>query len=141
MSVASQILEHTPGSTEGRLDVNDPFELSGCFTHGLERGRLRQIAKFAGEAELTFAKRLSQGEKKEFAEQAAEDFIRKEERIFPTGDPAAAVGGEAAAGNDAMQLRMEMQILTPGVQQGKKADGGAEVFGVGGNGEQFSEAA
>ena len=60
MSVASQILEHTPRSTEGRLDVNYPFEVSGCFTQGLERGRLRQIAKFAGEMELAFAKSLSQ---------------------------------------------------------------------------------
>jgi hypothetical protein len=24
--------------------VNDPFEVSGCFTQGLERGRLGQIA-------------------------------------------------------------------------------------------------
>ena len=63
MSVASQILEHASGSTEGRLDVNDPFELRGCFTQGLERGRLGQIAKFAGEVELAFAKSLSQGEK------------------------------------------------------------------------------
>src|SRR5579863_3617864 len=60
MGVASQILEHTPGSTEGRLDVNHPFEVSGGFTQGLERGRLGQIAKFAGEMELTFAKSLSQ---------------------------------------------------------------------------------
>ena len=60
MSIASQILEHAPGSTEGRLDVNDPFELSGCFTQGLERGRLGQIAKFAGEMKLAFAKSLSQ---------------------------------------------------------------------------------
>ena len=60
MSVASQILEHAPWSTEGRLDVNDPFELGGCFTQGLERGRLGQIAKLAGEVKATFAKSLSQ---------------------------------------------------------------------------------
>jgi hypothetical protein len=60
MSVASQILEHAPGSTEGRLDVNHPFELGGFFTHGLEHGRLGQIAKFTGEAELAFAESLSQ---------------------------------------------------------------------------------
>ena len=29
-----------------------------------------------------------------------------------------------------------MQVLTPGVQHGKEADGGAEMFGVGGDGEQ-----
>jgi hypothetical protein len=60
MRVAGQILEHAPGSPEGRLYVNDPFEVSGCFTHGLERGRLGQIAKFAGEMELAFAKSLSE---------------------------------------------------------------------------------
>jgi hypothetical protein len=102
VSVASQILEHAPGSTEGRLDVNHPFEVSGCFTQGQERGRLRQIAKFAGEMELAFAKRLTQSCQEKFAEQAAENFIRKEEGILPAGDPAGAVGGEAAAGHDAM---------------------------------------
>src|ERR1022692_3464294 len=66
----------------------------------------------------------------------AEDLIRKEERILPAGDPAGAVGGKAAAGHDAMQVRMKMQVLTPGVQYGKKADGSAEVSGIGGNGEQ-----
>ena len=60
MGVASQILEHASGSTEGRLDVNDPFELRGCFTQGLERGRLGQIAKLAGEVKPTFAKSPSQ---------------------------------------------------------------------------------
>jgi hypothetical protein len=40
-----------------------------------------------------------------------------------------------------MQVRMEVQVLTPaasgkGVQHGEEADGGAEVCGVGGNGEQ-----
>src|SRR5665811_935721 len=35
-----------------------------------------------------------------------------------------------------MQVRMKVQILTPGVQHGEEADGGAEVPGVGGDGEQ-----
>jgi hypothetical protein len=60
MSVASQILEHAARSTEGRLDVNDPFEVVSFFTQGLERGGLGQLAKFTGEAELAFAESLSQ---------------------------------------------------------------------------------
>jgi hypothetical protein len=86
VGIASQILEHASWSTEGRLDVNDPFELRGCLTHGLERGRLGQIAKLAGEVKPTFAKSPSQKEKEEFAEPAAEDLIRKEEGILPTSD-------------------------------------------------------
>src|ERR1700728_85795 len=35
-----------------------------------------------------------------------------------------------------MQVRMKMQVLTPGVQHGKEADGSAEVSGVSGDGEQ-----
>jgi hypothetical protein len=35
-----------------------------------------------------------------------------------------------------MQMRVKMQVLAPSVQHGKKADGGAEVFGIGGDGEQ-----
>ena len=31
---------------------------------------------------------------------------------------------------------MKMQVLTPGVQHGKEADGGSEMFGIGGDGEQ-----
>jgi hypothetical protein len=35
-----------------------------------------------------------------------------------------------------MQVRMKMQILTPGMQHGEEADGGAQVSGIGGDGEQ-----
>src|SRR5580700_5452206 len=136
MRIAGQILEHASRSTERRLHVNYPFELRDCFAHGLERGRLGQIAKLAGEMEPAFAKSPCQGEKEEFAELTAEDLIRKEEGILPASDPAAAVGGEAAAGNDAMQVRMKMQVLTPSVQHGKEADGSTKVPGVGGDGEE-----
>jgi len=112
MRIAGQILEHAPRSTERRLHVNYPFELRDCFAHGLERGRLGQIAKLAGEMEPAFAKSPCQGEKEEFAELTAEDLIRKEEGILPASDPAAAVGGEAAAGNDAMNVGMQQQPFT-----------------------------
>ena len=64
MSVAGQILQYAPRSAEGRLNVNDPFELRRCFGHGLERGWLGQIAKLAGEVKTTFAKSPSQREQK-----------------------------------------------------------------------------
>jgi hypothetical protein len=33
-----------------------------------------------------------------------------------------------------MQMGMKKQILPPGVKHGEKADLGAEMFGIGGNG-------
>ena len=56
--------------------------------------------------------------------------------MLGAGDPARAIRGEAAARHDAMQVRMKMQILPPGVQHGQEANGGAEVSGVSGDGEQ-----
>src|ERR1035438_8262542 len=81
--------------------------------------------------ELSSWRAAGESPKDKFAEEAAEDLVRKEERILPTSDPAGAIGGESAAGHDAVQVRMKMQVLTPGVQHGKEADGGTEMPGVG----------
>ena len=40
MGIARQILENAPRSTEGRLDVHYPFDVSGFLTQGVECGRL-----------------------------------------------------------------------------------------------------
>ena len=43
--------------------------------------------------------------------------------------------GEAAAGHDHVHVRMVGERRTPSVQDGQDADAGAEMPGVGGNGE------
>ena len=35
-----------------------------------------------------------------------------------------------------MDMGMMLEVLTPGVQDGGNADGGAEVLGIGGNGSE-----
>jgi len=59
MSVASQILEHTARSADGRLDVDHPFEVGGFFTQGLERG----VCGIRTEAAGTPSWRLEQTER------------------------------------------------------------------------------
>jgi hypothetical protein len=66
----------------------------------------------------------------------AEDLVGEEEGILPAGDPAGAIQGKPAAGYDAVQVRMKMQVLPPSVEHGEEADMRAEVSGLGGNGEQ-----
>ena len=51
----------------------------------------------------------------------------------PAGDPARAVQGKAAAGDEAMNVRMVLQVLTPGVEHADEADLGAEMLGIGGD--------
>ena len=40
---------------------------------------------------------------------------------------------QAAAGHDTMQVRVMMQVLSPGMKDRNDADLGAEMFGVGGD--------
>jgi hypothetical protein len=47
------------------------------------------------------------------------------------GDPSATVRREAAAGDDAMQVRMMEQRLPPGMENREEAEFGAEMLGIG----------
>jgi hypothetical protein len=43
------------------------------------------------------------------------------------------VGSDAATGNDAMEVWMMMQILSPGMEHRYEADSRAQMFAVGGD--------
>src|SRR5262249_26041286 len=75
---------------------------------------------------------LAQGLQKEAAEEAAEDAHREEE-ARPATHPLA-VRGTPASGHNAVQVGMEMKILSPGMQDGEEAGLRAQMFGVTGNG-------
>src|SRR5207244_4806331 len=55
---------------------------------------------------------------------------------WPAGHPARAVEGGATAGDEAVDVRVMMQILAPGMEHGDEADIGAEMLGIGGNSAQ-----
>src|SRR5690606_34012210 len=69
------------------------------------------------------------------SEQARENPDREEESGL-AGDPPLAVRGQAAAGDNAMQMRMMVQVLAPGVQHGEEADLGTQMLGICGDGAQ-----
>ena len=66
------------------------------------------------------------------AKDAAEDLDREEEGILGV-NPAGVGWVETAGGNDAVEMRMQSEVLSPGVQDAEEADLGSEVLGVGGN--------
>ena len=73
--------------------------------------------------------------KKQAAEQTGEDSHRQEESCS-TLDPPQAVGRESSAGNDAMEVRMVEQVLSPGVKYGEESDFGTQVLRIGGDDAQ-----
>ena len=63
------------------------------------------------------------------AKDAAEDLDGEEERILGM-NPAGVAWIETAGGNNAVEMRMQSQVLSPGVQNAEEADLGSEVLGV-----------
>ena len=70
------------------------------------------------------------------AEDLAEHFFWEKELLMSGANPAGAVKRQAAGRNDAVDVRMVLEFLIPGMEDTEKADFGAEMFGIGGNFDQ-----
>src|SRR5215471_18218591 len=60
----------------------------------------------------------------------------RQEEVRSTGYPALAIRGQSSAGHYAVQMRMNLEVLSPGVQHREEADLGPQMLGVGSNGFQ-----
>src|SRR5271157_198618 len=70
------------------------------------------------------------------AEHAAEDAHREEEPATCGCHPAGVIEGQSAGGDETMQVRMMLEVLTPGVQHGEHTDACAEMAWIGSNLQQ-----
>ena len=64
------------------------------------------------------------------AKDAAEDLDGEEERILGM-NPAGVAWIETAGGNNAVEMRMQSQVLSPRMQNAEESDPGSEMPGVG----------
>lgn len=116
--IAGKIAQHASGLTKGRLGINHPVVLE---QHAKECCRIIEVA---------LTERLLEKREILAAEDTAENLDRKEEGILGM-NPARVTWIETACGNDAVEVRMQAQVLSPGVQNTEEADLGSEVPGVG----------
>lgn len=68
-----------------------------------------------------------------FATKDAAEHLDGEKEGILGMDPARVAWVETAGGNDAVEVRMQAQVLSPGVQNAEEADLGSEMLGVGRN--------
>ena len=129
VGVATEIGQHLLRPAERRLCIDDPFDAPQVAEATSEAGRFGEVGEIAEQAELASVEGGAQLVEEQPAEQPREDADRQEE-AGPAGDPAGAVGRQATAGHDAMDMRMMLQGLAPGVEHGDQADLGAEVLRV-----------
>jgi hypothetical protein len=98
-----------------------------------ERRGLGVVGEIAEEAQLTRSEGELQAMQKQAAKQSREHAHRQEE-AGPASDPAFAVERRPATRHHAMDVRMVLQGLAPGVKDGGHAELGAEMLGVGSDG-------
>ena len=95
--------------------------------------RVGQFGQIAEEGQLTGAVQIHQPFQKQASEQPRQNPHMQEEP-GAAGDPPRAVGRQAAAGHDHVDVGMVGQRRSPGVQHAGHADPGAHALGIGRDG-------
>ena len=125
--VAPEVFDDLGGTAERGLGVDD--KSLGC---GL--AQRDAVGSFVA-LKLVLIEGRSQGKEELAAEHTGQAFDGDKPGAIP-GDPGHAVRSDATARNDAMQMRMEGELLVPGVENGHAADTGTEVGWIGGHCKQ-----
>src|SRR3981189_1867728 len=115
MGIAAEIGQHLFGATEWRLGIDDPFDASELVEPGGEGRGLGKTGEVAEEADLASIECILQILQEQPTKQAREHAYRQEE-VGAASDPARAVERGAAAWHHAMNVRMVLQGLTPGME-------------------------
>ncbi len=128
VGIAAHVIEHLPGSCERSFGIDNPIAL---FQAGQMPGELRPFPeRFQSAEELKFpaSNALSRDSRKAGGTEKTEPGPAR--KVQPAGNPTITTKRRSAAGHDAMQVRMKLEVLSPTVQYGKEADFRTKVFGV-----------
>src|SRR5450432_1257120 len=133
MRIAAEVPEDLFGAAEGTLGIDDPVGLveASSSTTGRPVGQI--VAKGA------VANGFLEGGEELAAKEGPEDAHGKEE-IWLGGDPAASVERQPTTGDEAMGVRVKLELPSPGVQDGRdpRLDLGAEPLGIASQGRDGS---
>lgn len=128
VGVAAEVAHDVLGAAEGAFGVDDPVAALGGA---------HEFATFGfGEVDVAGVAEVDQAGEELAAEYLADGGDGEEEGVVGGLDPLRAVGAEAAAGDDGVQVGVEEECAGPGVQNEREANLGTEPLGVGGEGEE-----
>src|SRR5262249_43054152 len=103
--VAGKVGEDGVGSAKRSLGIDDPFDLAQCGEEGLEGCRLGEGGLVGEELQSPGLAGGVQPCEEQATEEPGED-RNGEEKAEPAGDPALAIGRDAASRDDAMNMRV-----------------------------------
>ena len=129
MGVAAKIVEYVLGAAERWFGVDDPIFPKQWAETGGEDLRLCEWSQIARKVQLPSLKgRLEPGD--ELPAKYAPEHINGEKEARTRLDPACVIEGEPTGWDDAVDMRMKLEFLVPGVQHAEEADLGTEMLGV-----------
>ena len=134
MGVAAEIGQCGGWSRERFFAVDEPLGLFEWREVGGKRLLVAETGMVTEEVQQTLAMRGIEFLEHQPAKEAGEHTDRQEEARL-AGDPVFAIKGEAAAGHDHMDMRMEGHCRSPAMENGGDTDPCAEMFGIGGDGD------
>jgi len=122
------------GAEGGAEDVSgEVFQGGFAGANGLNIGYPIEGPGGAGDLDVELRVLLLQRLSESGAKALRQHGLREEVTLAFGADPPQAVGGEPAAGHDAMDVGMIAQVARPGLEHGEEADLGAEIFVVAGD--------
>ncbi len=132
MGVAAQVAEHVPGTPKGTFDVDDPFAGMHLATEPTEVFRFTQVSNRSGQFDRTVGDGATESIQKLATEDSGEHLLGQEE-AWRAWNPTGLIRSQSASRYDTMDVGMELQVLTPGMQDAEETDPYAESLGIGGN--------
>ena len=131
VGVAREIGQHLLGTGEGRFGVDKPF---GCAQRRESGGKclcLVETDEIGKELQFAGIEGCRQTVEEQPPEHGREHVREKAPRL--AGHPTLAIRRDPATRNEAVRMRMVLDVLAPRVQDGSDADVGAEVLPISGN--------
>ena len=135
MSVSAQVVDDILGAPERRFAVDDPVPTEEWAQERGERFWRGEQLQLAVKPQLTLGESVFQSSD-ELAPKNLSQNRKGKKEAATGGEPALVVGGESAGGDHAMDMRMMLQLLVPGVKDTKEADLGAQMPGMASEFEQ-----
>jgi hypothetical protein len=127
VGVATEVFQHAGRSAKGGLSVNHPFLIFQGSQEAGKGARVAQGLELSEKLQGAIGVSLLQSLQHQLAEAGGEDFDGQEKLRFG-GDPALMVRGETAAGNDAVEVGVEVEVLTPAMEDAEETEFHSQTF-------------
>lgn len=129
VGILGQVFQHILRTTKWSLGMHHPAMAMSCTQEGMECFFVGQELQVAGQTELAFAEcPLETGN--ELASEYFTKHAARQKEAIPWMDPGFVIGRESAGGDYAVDMGMEHQVLSPGMEHAEEPDFGAQMLGI-----------